>query len=249
MARKSRKNLQQPEQAATSVLLPELEEAKIPAAIYGRLSVEDDEKEESMETQIALVQDYINRSRELSYVDTYFDNGFTGTNFKRPACGKLYRKDIWKHERFPKGKLYEDYATIYKITCGCSRVTVLKENLYWYRTRVGSIMKSKLTVKNMQLLDIAQEVTNYLKCEVPVVENEARYLQMVTYLKLMKGILDNGFSAFPEEQDRIKNYVLSCKPLLKMSFAKKKDVIKVKSFLLNKRLFYMIYTLGEKTHL
>lgn len=41
MARKSRKNLPQPEQAAASVLLPELEEAKIPAAIYGRLSVED----------------------------------------------------------------------------------------------------------------------------------------------------------------------------------------------------------------
>lgn len=89
MARKSRKNLPQPEQAAASVLLPELEEAKIPAAIYGRLSVEDEETEESMETQIALVQDYINRSRGLSYVDTYFDNGFTGTNFKRPAFTRL----------------------------------------------------------------------------------------------------------------------------------------------------------------
>ena len=89
MARKSRKNLPQPEQAAASVLLPELEEAKIPAAIYGRLSVEDEEKEESIETQIALVQDYINRSSELSYVDTYFDNGFTGTNFKRPAFTRL----------------------------------------------------------------------------------------------------------------------------------------------------------------
>lgn len=89
MARKSRKNLLQPEQAAASVLLPELEEAKMPAAIYGRLSVEDEETEESMETQIALVQDYINRSRELSYVDTYFDNGFTGTNFKRPAFTRL----------------------------------------------------------------------------------------------------------------------------------------------------------------
>ena len=33
-------------------------------------------------------------------------------------------------------------------------------------------MKSKLIAKNMQLLDIAQEVTNYLKCEVPGVENE-----------------------------------------------------------------------------
>lgn len=89
MARKSRKNLPQPEQAAASMLLPELEEAKMPAAIYGRLSVEDEEKEESMETQIALVQDYINRSSELSYVDTYFDNGFTGTNFKRPAFTRL----------------------------------------------------------------------------------------------------------------------------------------------------------------
>ena len=92
MARKSRKNLPQPEQAAASVLLPELEEAKMPAAIYGRLSVEDEETEESMETQIALVQDYINRSRELSYVDTYFDNGFTGTNFKRP----LDTKERWQ---------------------------------------------------------------------------------------------------------------------------------------------------------
>lgn len=163
--------------------------------------------------------------------------------------GKLYKKEIWENEQFPEGKIYEDYATLYKIINKCDKTVILEENLYWYRSRPGSTMKSKLTKKNMQLLDIAQEVTDYLKCEVPEVENEARYLQMVTYLKLMKGILDNGFSAFPKEQDRIENYVSSCKPLLKMSFAKKKDVIKAKSFLLNKRLFYMIYTLGEKTHL
>lgn len=89
MARKSRKNLLQPEQATVSVQFPELDEEKIPTAIYGRLSVEDDEDNESMETQIALVQDFINRSSELNYVDTYFDNGFTGTNFKRPAFTRL----------------------------------------------------------------------------------------------------------------------------------------------------------------
>ena len=74
MARKSRKNLPQPEQAMVSVQFPELDEEKIPTAIYGRLSVEDDEDNESMETQIALVQNFINRSGELNYVDTYFDN-------------------------------------------------------------------------------------------------------------------------------------------------------------------------------
>ena len=43
MARKSRKNLPQPEQAMVSVQFPELDEEKIPTTIYGRLSVEDDE--------------------------------------------------------------------------------------------------------------------------------------------------------------------------------------------------------------
>ena len=47
MARKSRKNLLQPEQATVSVQFPELDEEKIPTAIYGRLSVEDDEDNES----------------------------------------------------------------------------------------------------------------------------------------------------------------------------------------------------------
>lgn len=89
MARKSRKNLPQPEQAVISVQFPELDEGKIPTAIYGRLSVEDNEDNESMETQIALVQDFINRSSELNYVDTYFDNGFTGTNFNRPAFQRM----------------------------------------------------------------------------------------------------------------------------------------------------------------
>lgn len=55
MARKSRKNLPQPEQAMVLGQFPELDEEKIPTAIYGRLSVEDDEDNESMETQIALV--------------------------------------------------------------------------------------------------------------------------------------------------------------------------------------------------
>ena len=50
MTRKSRKNLPQPEQAMVSVQVLELDEEKIPTAIYGLLSVEDDDYNESMET-------------------------------------------------------------------------------------------------------------------------------------------------------------------------------------------------------
>lgn len=165
------------------------------------------------------------------------------------AVAKLYRKNIWEYERFPKGKIYEDYATLYRVISKCKKIVVLKKNLYWYRIRIGSTMHSKLTARNMQLLDIADEVTSYLEKNVPEVANEAKYLKMVTYLKLMKGILDNGFSEFPEEQVRIKNYVATCGPLLKMEFAKKKDIIKAKSLLFSKTLFYVIYFFGEKTHI
>lgn len=61
MARKSRKNLPQPEQAVISVQFPELDEGKIPTAIYGRLSVEDDEDMRIM-WQARWIPKNINRS-------------------------------------------------------------------------------------------------------------------------------------------------------------------------------------------
>lgn len=170
-----------------------------------------------------------------------------GCGHEAPA--KLYKKIIWENESFPKGKLYEDYATLYKIISRCKKIVILEENLYWYRIRKSSIMHSEIMQKNMQLLDISQEVTDYLEKNVPEVKEEARYLQMVTYLKLMKGILDNGFYSFLNEQDRIRKYVKSCRPLLKKKFAKKKDILKAQSLLRSKHLFYMVYSLGERINM
>lgn len=61
----------------------------VKTAVYARLSVEDDETMDSIETQIELVKDYIAKNDDLLYVDTYFDNGFTGTNFNRPGFNRM----------------------------------------------------------------------------------------------------------------------------------------------------------------
>ena len=55
-------------------------------ALYARKSVED---AESLETQIQLLQDYIDESEELKLYKVYADNGFTGTNMKRPALQEM----------------------------------------------------------------------------------------------------------------------------------------------------------------
>ena len=77
-------------------------------------------------------------------------------------------------------------------------------------------------------------------------QEEARYLQMVTYLKVMKGILDGGFQNYPDAQERILCFVRRNSDVVNYPWAKKTDRIKVRTLLLNKSIFYWVYELGER---
>lgn len=60
-------------------------------AAYIRLSREDGDKEESdsVGNQRKLLLNYIDKSEDLELFDIYIDDGFTGTNFKRPSFQKM----------------------------------------------------------------------------------------------------------------------------------------------------------------
>ena len=83
--RRARRSLL-PEKKEEQELIKELEAMRIPTAAYCRLSMEGDE---SIENQIQLVEGYIQDSPDLLLVDTYVDNGFTGTSFDRPEWNRL----------------------------------------------------------------------------------------------------------------------------------------------------------------
>lgn len=80
MARKSRKNTVT--ETALPILVPELQD-QINTGVYARLSVEKDE-DTSIHTQVMMLHNYVAGHPELKLVDTYIDNGYTGTNFDRP---------------------------------------------------------------------------------------------------------------------------------------------------------------------
>lgn len=86
MARTSRKNLA-PEQTIPAT--PETEVFR--TAIYLRLSHEDNGKKDgdSMESQQKLLLDYVSSRPFLLLVDTYMDNGYTGTDFLRPEFARM----------------------------------------------------------------------------------------------------------------------------------------------------------------
>lgn len=90
MARKSRKNQVLPESVKAQVAENTVRQLLATAA-YVRLSVENsgNDTDDTLQTQIKLVHNYIANHPDLELADTYIDNGFTGTNFDRPEFERL----------------------------------------------------------------------------------------------------------------------------------------------------------------
>lgn len=82
MARKSRKQTVKMQEL---VQIPVPKKVLLPTAAYVRLSVENGGgREDTIETQIELVEGFIEKHPDLELTETYVDNGFSGTNFERP---------------------------------------------------------------------------------------------------------------------------------------------------------------------
>ena len=93
MARKSRKQIL-PEKASISRREIEIDTEEqeslsknlLPTAAYIRLSAENsgNSTDDTLKTQISMVESFIHEHKDLTLSETYVDNGFTGTNFERP---------------------------------------------------------------------------------------------------------------------------------------------------------------------
>ena len=76
-------------------ILPDAKQWK--AADYARISREDGDKEESdsIGTQFDIIDDYIAHNDDITFIDRYSDDGWSGTNFDRPDFMRLM-EDIKK---------------------------------------------------------------------------------------------------------------------------------------------------------
>ena len=66
------------------------------------------------------------------------------------ASTKLYETRLFDGVRFPVGKIYEDYATIYKVIHKAGKVAYNDENKYYYRPNPTVITGGKFYKKQMQ---------------------------------------------------------------------------------------------------
>lgn len=58
------------------------------------------------------------------------------------ACGKLYRREIFRTLRYPEGKIYEDLCVYLDVLLSCKKIAILDAPLYYYYKNPASITHS-----------------------------------------------------------------------------------------------------------
>ena len=73
------------------------------------------------------------------------------------ACGKVYKKESFRHIRFPVGRIHEDEFTTYKLLFATKKVAVIDAPLYYYYQNDNGIMRSPWSPKRLVLLSAFRE--------------------------------------------------------------------------------------------
>lgn len=69
------------------------------------------------------------------------------------ACNKIYRKILFDGIAFPKGKLYEDAFTTYKLIDRARKIVYSTAKLYYYRINPNSILGQAFKEKHLEMAE------------------------------------------------------------------------------------------------
>lgn len=88
-------------------------------------------------------------------------------------CGKLIKREHIFENEFPKGMVYEDLATIYKIIGSCNTVVYINRSIYHYIQRNGSTMHSKYSPKVLHVMQASENLLDYVEKYYPDIRSAA----------------------------------------------------------------------------
>lgn len=79
------------------------------------------------------------------------------------AWGRLFKAELFGKICFPKGKLHEDVAVIYKLFDAADQIACGSEEKYYYFQRSDSIVNKSFNRKCMDYIDFTDECIRYME--------------------------------------------------------------------------------------
>ncbi len=162
------------------------------------------------------------------------------------AWSKLYKLELFKEIRYPKGRIFEDAATTYKLIDKSKRISIISKSIYNYVIRDDSITNKKFSPKKMDLITSTEEMSNYIKNKYPDLEQAANRRLMYAYLSTLTQLLKSKNKNPKIEQQLISYIKENSKSVLKDKRLKKRDKIALISINFGTSFYKIMWKIYEK---
>lgn len=141
------------------------------------------------------------------------------------AWGKLYKKELFNDVRFPKGRLFEDSATTYKLIDKSSRIAVCSNPIYNYVIRRNSISNEKFSEKKMDLIVSTKEMTDYIRKRYPELDKACDRRLMYAYLSTLTQLAKSNVKNKKIQKELMEYIRKNRRRILKDKYIPKRDRI------------------------
>lgn len=105
------------------------------------------------------------------------------------AVARLYHRSLFEKIRFPKGKLFEDVFTSYKVFLSVDKIAYVEAPLYYYFYNENGIVHQKWSPKRMDEFDAYEEQLEYLSQHPEFIKTykviQRDYMQEISYSYFM----------------------------------------------------------------
>ncbi len=159
------------------------------------------------------------------------------------AWGKMYSKEIFKNTKYPEGKIYEDIYVIADIMSQVEEVSIVDDNLYYYRNSDNSITNSSFGKGRMQVIDSCNQLINRVNKYYPnIIKGAYTFKYARTYESIMMILKDNKKNNYNNEYKVLNEYIKKYR--LKIIFDKNTNIsCKLSSFLsfFGNKISYFFY--------
>jgi len=162
------------------------------------------------------------------------------------AWAKLYDINLFKNIRYPKGRLFEDSATTYKLIDKAKIISTIDTRIYNYIMRTSSITNSTFNSKKMDLILSTTEMCDYIKKKYPDLSLACERRKMYAYLSTISQLASSK-DKYKEEQKILMDYIKkNSKTVLKDKKIPKRDRLALHSLSFGFGVYKVIWNLYRK---
>lgn len=126
------------------------------------------------------------------------------------SVAKLYDKSLFEKVEFPKGKIFEDTFTTYKLVDQCDLIAIGMISKYNYMIRGNSILTGKFSLKKLTLIDAYEEMGNYILERYPDLYNAVIRSRVYANISTLRQMIYSK-PRLKEKEKEIRKYILQNK--------------------------------------